>query len=61
MEQITEQPRLMALLETAYLLDLTTQRADHSDTEESLARLCTDAETLLEQYKTLVDDLPSLS
>lgn len=61
MEHITEQPRLMALLETAYLLDLTTQRADHSDTEESLARLCTDAETLLEQYKTLVDDLPSLS
>ena len=55
MEQITEQPRLMA-----YLLDITTQRADHSDTEKSLARLCTDAETLLEQYKTLVDDLPSL-
>lgn len=60
-EQVTEQPRLMALLETAYLLDLTTQRADHSDMEEVLEKLCHNAEKLLEQYKPLVDALPLLS
>ncbi len=59
-KNVIEEPRLMALLETAFLLERTSKQADHADVEERLAQLSGEAGRLVEQCRQFIEMLPPL-